>query len=477
MKGLDIVTDFDKLQLLSNMYAFRILKELQKEPMSGVQLAEKLGIKTPRVIYYLKKLEKSGLAKKIARKPVRGNREKFYCAVAQDFLISAGLDETDESNSGMNKSLSNSYLEYFLKRDLDLDLDEFARVVLTDYLKIQPEEKVVIAFEEQNIGIYKKIIMHLRQIGAHSRTLIKDRSLEREMLMNLPEKEVKIFYNGIAEMVDWADAWIDLRRSAISNTDGIPKQRLDFIIEERKRAMSDIIDKPDIRCILISIPRFEERFHTDPYVLEKLTKFWKAASVNSNEFNVVRNLADKIYDFENFSIKTGQNHILRVSVDRTKFFIDAGPYSSSNSNSLLYLPSGEISFIPFLSGLSGSIYLDYCELESTETKGIILHVKNGIVTDCTVESGDKRLEEYFRTSDRIEKTISQVGFGLNPVATSMSYIPRLDTKLFGSFHLTFGSNQVLGGDISGYNTWDIIAEKPEVTCNKQVILSNGVFNI
>ena len=143
MKGLDIVSDFSKLQLLSNRNAFRILKELQKAPQSGVQLAEKLGMKTPRVIYYLKKLEYYGFARQIAHKPVRGNREKFYCAVAQNFLLSAGLDETGKSDGEMNTSLNNSYIEYFLKRDLDLDLNEFARVVLTDYLAIQPEERVL----------------------------------------------------------------------------------------------------------------------------------------------------------------------------------------------------------------------------------------------------------------------------------------------------------------------------------------------
>ncbi|MCD4707283.1 MAG: winged helix-turn-helix transcriptional regulator [Candidatus Sabulitectum sp.] len=42
--------------------------------MSGVQLAEKLGMKTPRIIYYLKKLEKTGLARQIPRKPEQGYR-------------------------------------------------------------------------------------------------------------------------------------------------------------------------------------------------------------------------------------------------------------------------------------------------------------------------------------------------------------------------------------------------------------------
>lgn len=476
MKGLNIISDFSKIQVLSNRNIFRTLKELQKGPLSGIQLAEKLGMKTPRVIYYLKQLEKIGLAKQIALKPVRGNREKFYCAVSQEFLISAGLEEIGESNSGMNASLSNMYLEFFLKRDLDLDLDEFVKVVLTDYLAIKPEEKVVIAFEEQNIGLYKKIIMHLRRIGAYYRTLIKGPDLEREMLMNLPEKEITIFYNGIAEMVDWADAWIDLRRSVISDTEGIPKSKLDFSEKERERAMGNLINKKDTRSVLMAIPRFEEDFHTDPDVLEKLTKFWKSVSVNSKEFSIVRKLADRIFDYASFSIHTGQNNVLNVCIDKTKYFIDAGPYSSSNNNNLFYLPSGEISFVPYLDDLSGSIYLDYCELHCTESKGILLHLENGIVTECRTENGDKQLEEYFRNSDLLERTVSQIGFGLNPAARSMSYIPRLDTKLFGSFHLTFGSNQVLGGDIVGYNTWDIIAEKPEVICNNEVILNDGVFN-
>jgi len=459
------------------MYAFQILKELQKTPQSGAQLAEKLGMKTPRAIYYLKKLEHSGFTRQIPHKPVRGNREKFYCAVAKNFLLSAGLDEMGESDYGINTSLNNSYIEYFLKRDLDIDLNEFARVVLTDYLAIQPEERVVISFEEQNIGIYLKIVTHLRRIGAHYRTLVSDPVLAREMLFDLPEKEVEIFYEGIAESVDWADVWIDLKRSAILENEGVSKKRLDFVTEVRRQSMIGINEKPDMRAIIISIPRFEEGFHTDPDALEKLTMFWKAASVSASEFSIARDLADRIREYSTFSIHTGQDNVLHVSVDRDKYYIDAGPLSSSKINNVFYIPSGEITFVPYLSALSGSIYMDYCELDNAEARGIHLQVENGIVTDCRIESGDKLLEEYFRTSDRQEKTISQVGFGLNPAARSVSYIPKLGTKVFGNFHLTFGDNRAIGGDITGYTTWDIIAEKPKVTCNNDIIMSNGAFNI
>ncbi len=477
MKGLDIVSEFSRLQLLSNRHAFRILKELQIMPLSGAQLAEKLGMKTPRVIYYLKKLEASGFARQVALKPVRGNREKFYCAVAQNFLLSAGLDETEKSDSGMNNSLNSSYIEYFLKRDLDLDLNEFARVVLLDYLAIQPGEKVVISFEEQNIGIYIKIVALLRRIGAHYRTLVRDPLLAREMLLNLPEKEIEIFYEGIAETVDWADVWIDLKRSAISDTKGVSGEKLDFVKKVRRQSMIGINERPDMRAIIISIPRFEERFHTDPEALEKLTMFWKTASANAGEFSIARNLADKICNFANFSVHTGQNNVLHVSVDREKFVIDAGPLSSSKISNIFCIPSGEIAFVPLLSDLSGSIYMDYCELDYAKARGINLQVEKGIVTDCRVESGDKRMEEYFRTADLLEKTISQVGFGLNPAARSISYIPKLDTKIFGSFHITFGDNRAIGGDITGYTTWDIIAEKPMVTSDNNIILNNGVFYI
>lgn len=477
LKGLDIVSDFSKLQLLSNKNAFNILKELQKKPLSGVQLAEKLGMKTPRVIYYLKKLEKSGFAEQVALKPVRGNREKFYCAVAQNFLLSAGFDHGAASENQINSSLNNSYIEYFLKRDLDLDLNEFAKVVLTDYLAVQPEEKVVISFQEQNIGIYLKITAQLRRMGAQYRTLVSDPVLSREMLFDLPESKVEIFYRGIEESVNWADVWIDLKRSAIQDQEGISRERLDFVTELRRKSMVGINERSDMRAIIISIPRFEEDFHTDPEALEKLTMFWKVASVTANEFATARALAERIRQFETFKIYTSGNSVLNVTVDPEKYFIDAGPSSSSRINHVYCIPSGEITFVPKLSDLSGTIYMDYCELDNAEAVGIHLQVEKGIITGCQVENGDKKLEEFFKTSDIQERTISQVGFGLNPAARSVSSLPKLGTKVLGSFHLTFGDNRAIGGDITGYTTWDIISEKPTVTSNNKTVLDNGIFKI
>ncbi|MCK5034783.1 MAG: aminopeptidase [Candidatus Sabulitectum sp.] len=481
MKGLEIVSNFDELQLLSNRHAFRILKELQKEPMSGVQLADKLGMKTPRTIYYLKKLEKAGLARQVPRRPEHGYREKYYSAVAQDFLISAGPEGMGESDNGIVNSLSNTYLEYFLSRDLDLDLDEFARVVIEDYLRILPGEKVVIAFEGQSMEIYLKLIIHLRRLGAGYRTIVKDPVLERDMLLNLPEKKIRKYYDDIAETVAWSDAWIDLKRSTIPGIEGIPVERLDLITEERRRALADLNRKEGTRAIVISIPRFEERFHTDPLILEKLSAFWKAVSAGSNEFRVANEIAGKVRKLDNFTIHTGtdKDHVLTVSVHREKCFLDTGPFTASTVNDLFLVPSGEIAFVPHLTGLSGSMYFDYCEMGASLAKGITLEVENGIVTGCEVEdeSGEDRLKDYFKHVQLPGKTIGQVGFGLNPAAESISCIPRLDTKVFGSFHLTFGDNTAIGGAQSWYTTWDMIAGRPEVYSNAKLILSNGVFEI
>lgn len=478
MKGLHIVSDFDELQLLSNRLAYRILLELQNGPASGVQIAEALGIKTPRVIYYLKKLEKYGLAKLVKRKPQRGNREKFYRATAREFLISAGFDGNTDVKSRINADISKSYLDYFLHNAMGLDLDVFVNTIVEDYLRVQPGENVIVVFNERNIELLKKVIIKLRHTGARYRTQLSSADVTQNLWSSLDIDDIGTFYDQVRKEIAWADVWLNLEQTGEPDIHGIVDSRVKEISAIRGQIMSGIASKPGLRHLTIYYPPFEQGFFTDPNIIERLEVYWEAASVSMLDFERIKTIGNYILGKGAFIIETGDNNKLEIKFDKERYFIDAGPLTDAPKRKhSYYLPSGEIALLPYEGGVNGDIFCDFCDPGIGDISGVHLTIEDNVVTDINAERGLERLQEIFDGFGVKGRTVGQVCFGMNPAVRDIELIPELANKLYGGIHLSFGNNMMLGGDIIEPQTWNLISVSPRVVSAERTILKNGEFDI
>ncbi len=476
MKGLHIVSDFDELQLLSNRLAYRILLELQKGPASGAQIAELFGIKSPRVNYYLKKLEKYGLAERVKHKPLRGNREKFYQATAREYLISAGCSESVSPE--INASISNSYLDHFLINVMDIDLDSFVSSIIDDYLRVKPGENVIVVFNEKNLGLLKRVIIKLRQTGARYRTHLSSMDVTQHLWSSLDIDNVKTFYDQVGEEIEWADVWLNLELSSEPDISGIPDSRVKSISTIRGQIMSDIVKKSGLRSLAIYYPPFEKEFFTDRNILERMDAYWKALSVNISDYERINAIGKYVVGKGTFIIETGRSNKLEVKFDEKRYFIDAGPLTDApiRENSF-YLPSGEIALLPCEGGVNGDIFCEFCDPRIGDISGVHLKIENSIVTDVTAEGSLERLQTVFDSFGEEGRTVGQICFGMNPAVRDIELLPELAKKLYGSVHLSFGNNVMVGGTISRPKTWDLVSISPRVrTCEKQ-FLNEGQFDI
>lgn len=461
--------------MLGNENAYEILNLLRDKEYSGIMIANIVGIKAPLATYYLKKLQEYNLAEVVRTKKNRGATEKFYRATARKFLISTDVGETEES---ISQGLSNSYINHLMHNLVEYDSENIVDLIVDDYLKVCPDERVMIVYHEYNMEFAKKLIIKARRTGAKYRTSIRTKELSQDLWSSLPIKRVKGYYDQISEDIDWADIWINLGRYSKPEFSGIPQQRIERIAAIRDRAMSKLSLNSEKRGLMLYIPPFEKSFFEDRDIIERVQMYLKALSLDKSDFKKVKSISELILDKPDLRIESGQHNVLQVKFDKDCYFIDAGPYTESSRMSGFYsLPSGELGMLPIEGGINGDIYCEYCDRRIGEISGIRLRIKDNIVIDVKADKGLEILQSLFDSFGVEGRTVSQVCFGMNSAITDVLLLPEMSSKKYGSIHITFGNNAVLGGTIKEPNTWSLISISPCVKSDTGLIMADGKFDI
>lgn len=134
-----------------------------------------------------------------------------------------------------------------------------------------------------------------------------------------------------------------------------------------------------------------------------------------------------------FSLVTGQKYILNIVTEGRAWQIDAGDGD---------LPCGEVYIAPVEGLANGEVFFEKLFAEQLGVyEGILLRVSGGII----VGSNDEIFNEQLAKLDCADKTVCELGFGLNPNITSLCGYAVLDEKSLGTFHIAIGNNTMFGG--------------------------------
>ena len=80
-------------------------------------------------------------------------------------------------------------------------------------------------------------------------------------------------------------------------------------------------------------------------------------------------------------------------------------------------------------------------LDGREYTDITLEITDGEVTGSSNEEAAK----YFAEMSRADRTVCELGLGMNPNVKELCGYTLLDEKAAGTFHIAVGANQMFGG--------------------------------
>lgn len=120
VKKIIVFREAERMRILSNPVAWKIMELLSRKPMYPAQVAKELKIYEQSAYYYIRKLSKIGAVEEAGKEFVRGGSARLYRAASPSFGIEMGWGETKFSpgkNKGGSHINARRFFEGFAGKD------------------------------------------------------------------------------------------------------------------------------------------------------------------------------------------------------------------------------------------------------------------------------------------------------------------------------------------------------------------------
>lgn len=145
------------------------------------------------------------------------------------------------------------------------------------------------------------------------------------------------------------------------------------------------------------------------------------------------------------AVRTGEDHVLRLNLTERTWLIDAGDGD---------LPCGEIYIAPVERKTNGSVFFKNFYLEGRKYADVTLEITNGEVSG----SSHREIAERFAQMPQENRTVCELGLGMNPNVTELCGYSLLDEKMAGTFHIAVGANTMFGGENAANDHMDFVGQ-------------------
>jgi leucyl aminopeptidase (aminopeptidase T) len=326
----------------------------------------------------------------------------------------------------------------------NLDL-QYASVLISDCLRIQPGEEVLIFVDNDKLKIASDLSYFIKKLGASP----------------------SVFY--IPNTVRPIETITDIQSIALISADVV------IYILETKGNEIDLSKEVSFRHFLYSLPiQYKGRVCMMPAFSDDMKK---AVMIDYGRLNDTCIKLSQIIMDKTITIKSNLGTDVEFSLLGREIKIDNGDISKVGSFG--NIPAGEIFTAPVEDSINGTIVVDgsigglgkvynpiFIELSSGQIKDIHSYVEDDILEKF------RKICEYDLPAT---KTVGEFGIGLNSEASIIGTM-LMDEKVQGTVHFAFGDSYNLGKSKSKFHT-DVLIKNPSIFIKNHCIMKNGKFDL
>lgn len=355
----------------------------------------------------------------------------------------------------------------------DLRLEKLAENLLKYSVKIQKGENILIdVIGEDGVPLAKELMRKASLMGANPYFNLINYELQKVMLENLTEEQIKLYGKHELERMKDMDAYIGIRASAnVAELVDIPGEKMNLYnkfytlpvhFEERCSKKWCILRYPNASMAQLSNMNTEkfEDFYFD---------------VCNLDYSKMSKAMDSLVELMN---KTDKVHILGNGTDLTFSIKGIGATKCAGESNI---PDGEVFTAPVKESVNGYItYNTDTRYDGVKFSNIKFEFESGKIINA-ISNNNEALNKILDT-DEGSRYIGEFALGVNPYINYPMDDTLFDEKINGSFHFTPGDSieESDNGNRSAIH-WDIVNIQREefgggeIWFDDVLIRKNGIF--
>lgn len=331
---------------------------------------------------------------------------------------------------------------------VDERIKVLARNLINYSCRLQPGEKVLIETIHLELPLVTELIKEAYRVGAIPFVTIKNRAVDRALLMGATEEQMKMMAKYEAARMSDMDAYIGIRSgNNTSELSDVPSDKLGIYNKYFWHEVHGKIRVPKTKWVVLRYPS-PSMAQLANMSTEAFEDFY--FNVCNLDYSKMSKAMDALVGLME---RTDKVRIVGPETDLT-FSIKGIPVVKCDGK--MNIPDGEVYTAPVKDSVNGYItYNAPSEYQGFTYENIRLEFKDGKIVKATANNTE-RINKVFDT-DEGARYVGEFAIGVNPYITKPMKDILFDEKIAGSIHFTPGSSydDAFNGNKSAIH-WDLV---------------------
>lgn len=331
---------------------------------------------------------------------------------------------------------------------VDERIKVLARNLINYSCRLQSGEKVLIETIHLELPLVTELIKEAYRVGAIPFVTIKNRTVDRALLMGATEEQMKMMAKYEAARMSDMDAYIGIRSgNNTSELSDVPSDKLGIYNKYFWHEVHGKIRVPKTKWVVLRYPS-PSMAQLANMSTEAFEDFY--FNVCNLDYSKMSKAMDALVELME---RTDKVRIVGPETDLT-FSIKGIPVVKCDGK--MNIPDGEVYTAPVKDSVNGYItYNAPSEYQGFTYENIRLEFKDGKIVKATANNTE-RINKVFDT-DEGARYVGEFAIGVNPYITKPMKDILFDEKIAGSIHFTPGSSydDAFNGNKSAIH-WDLV---------------------
>ena len=359
---------------------------------------------------------------------------------------------------------------------------DLARKLVVESAGVKQGDLVLVTGTFEDRELLEDLAVAIRRAGANPLVLVDSDTLLRRYYSEVPEKYDSQAAAVSARLAETVDVRIRIDRGDAPDTTGeVPASRVATTMESFGKVHA-IETRRGIRRVVLGNGLYPTEANAKKFglTLEQLSRlFWDAIGADNQKLvQTGEKVRARLAKGKLLEISSKNGTSLRMRIEGRQVLFSDGVISpeelkKGGAATMVWLPAGEVYFVPVPGTAEGTLVVDRQLHGNTEIKGLTMKFAAGKLTSMTAKDDISALKAEYDAAPAGREVFALVDIGLNPNvkvpagSRLLSYLPA------GTTMLQLGGNSWAGGENNVFYTLQSFLSDATIKVDGKVLVDSG----